>query len=158
MLRRNPLIGGAWKVTSGDGEFKIVDPATMDVITTISSCAVSDVEKSIQCAHDAFKKWKLTSGHQRSSILRKWFSLIVKHRDDLANIVTAENGKPFAQALNEVDYAASFIEWNAEEAKRIDGKILSSASSKNRLLVLRQPVGVAAMVWLESGKCDSLLF
>lgn len=137
-------IGGTWH--AAEARLEVIDPARGTVLATVPNLGEADARRAIDAAADAFPGWVALGSHQRSAILRKWFNLVLAHREDLAVIMTAEQGKPLAEALSEVDYAASYLEWFAEEAKRVDGEILSSPQANRRLSVLRQPVGVVAAI------------
>lgn len=135
-------------------------PTTATAIAEVPDMNADDVEHAIAAAHHTFTEWTTPGhahghghAHERSRMLRRWYDLIMTHRQDLANIVTAENGKPYKEALGEVQYGASFVEWFAEEAKRMYGDVIPAPVGGRRLLAMRQPVGVCALVcWqLDSG-------
>lgn len=140
------LIGGAWSSGADGTTIAVKNPANGEVIANVANCSVADVERAIAAAHAAWDDWKNRSAKERSQILRRWFDLIVAHRQTLAAIMSAEQGKPLKEAAGEVAYGAAFIEWFAEEAKRIDGTIIPGHQRNKRILVLRQPVGVVAAI------------
>jgi succinate-semialdehyde dehydrogenase/glutarate-semialdehyde dehydrogenase len=126
--------------------FAVTNPATGEIIQHVSNMGVEEVENVIQKAAHALPAWRSKTGKERAALLRQWFNLIKDQTDDLAKLMTLEQGKPIKEAIGEVVYAASFIEWFAEEAKRITGAIPSSTWSDKRMLVLKQPIGVCAAI------------
>lgn len=124
----------------------VKNPATGEVIATVKAYNAAETEAAIERANDAFKPWAAKTAKERSAILRKWFELILKNSEALAQIITAECGKPLFEARGEVAYAASFIEWFAEEGKRIYGDVIPSQAADKRILVLKQPIGVIAAI------------
>lgn len=138
------FIGGQW-VDASD-KISVRNPATNEVIATVPRMGAIETAKAIDLASTAFKAWKKTSAKDRSIILRHWFDLVMAAQADLALIMTCEQGKPLAESRGEIAYAASYIEWFAEEAKRVYGDIIPAPTSDRRLLVLKQPVGVCAAI------------
>lgn len=126
--------------------FAVTNPATGEIIQHVSNMGIEEVENVIQKAAHALPAWRSKTGKERAALLRQWFNLIKDQTDDLAKLMTLEQGKPIKEAIGEVVYAASFIEWFAEEAKRITGAIPSSTWSDKRMLVLKQPIGVCAAI------------
>lgn len=146
LFRQQALIGGAWHDAAGDARFAIHNPANAQTVGHAPRCTVADVERAVDAAHAAFSGWRATPAKNRAQLLRRWFALILAHRDDLATIMVSEQGKPLAEARGEIDYAASFIEWFAEEARRVYGDVVPSPWADRRMLTLKQPVGVAALI------------
>lgn len=144
LLKTAGYINGQWRTSTA--QLAVTDPATGYTIAQVADLGCADTEQAIAAAQAALAAWSSTSAKQRSTILRRWFDLLQAHSADLARIMTAEQGKPQAEALGEVSYAASFVEWYAEEAKRIEGEILPSFNTNRRHLVLRQPIGVRAAI------------
>lgn len=144
LLKRHALIGGVW--TDAPTRFTVMDPATGQRLTELPNLGSEEAKSAIDAAHAAWPAWRALTGKQRHRILLDWFNLLLAHKADLARIMTAEQGKPFTEALGEVAYAASFVEWFAEEAKRTDGEVLTTFDSNKRLLVIRQPIGVCAAI------------
>ena len=144
LLKTAGYINGQWRTSTA--QLAVTDPATGHTIAQVADLGCADTEQAIAAAQAALAAWSSTSAKQRSTILRRWFDLLQAHSADLARIMTAEQGKPQAEALGEVSYAASFVEWYAEEAKRIEGEILPSFNTNRRHLVLRQPIGVCAAI------------
>lgn len=124
----------------------VTNPATDEVLETVKDYTVAETEAAILAAEDALVSWKALTGKERAGILRKWFDLITAHTEDLAQLITAECGKPLAESRGEVTYGASFVEWFAEEAKRIYGDIIPTHAAGKRILVLKQPIGVVAAI------------
>ncbi|SLN55467.1 Succinate-semialdehyde dehydrogenase [NADP(+)] GabD [Aquimixticola soesokkakensis] len=146
LLKQSCLLDGAW-VAAQDGATKaVINPATGAQIATVPVMGEDQATQAIAAAQTAFAPWAARPAQERSKILRKWFDLMVAHADDLAMIITCEQGKPLAEAKGEVLYAASFIEWFAEEAKRVYGDTIPAPKSNQRLSVIRQPVGVTAAI------------
>jgi succinate-semialdehyde dehydrogenase / glutarate-semialdehyde dehydrogenase len=144
LLKTNALINGEW--VASNSHFDVFDPATGIKLAEVSNLIASDATKSIAFAQTALKTWRLKTGKERHAILLKWFQLIMANQDDIARILTAEQGKPYAEAKGEVAYGASFVEWFAEEAKRVNGEVLPQFDNNRRLLVLKQPIGVCAAI------------
>jgi succinate-semialdehyde dehydrogenase/glutarate-semialdehyde dehydrogenase len=146
LLRQDLFIGGEWVPGAAGERFDVTDPATGKVIAQMAAATADDVRRAIATAEAAAPGWGRTTAPQRSRILRRWFDLIVANADDLAAILTAEQGKPLAEAKGEILYGAGFVEWYAEEAKRTYGEVIPSNVAGRRLLTLRQPVGVTASI------------
>ncbi|MDP3421062.1 MAG: NAD-dependent succinate-semialdehyde dehydrogenase [Thiobacillus sp.] len=146
LFRQQALIGGEWRDATGGAQFAVNNPANAHVIGHAPRCTVADVECAIESAHAAFPAWRHLPAKTRAQLLRHWFDLILQHRDDLAAIMVSEQGKPLAEARDEIGYAASFIEWFAEEARRVYGDVVPSPWADRRMFTLRQPVGVAALI------------
>ncbi|MFS0655892.1 NAD-dependent succinate-semialdehyde dehydrogenase [Bacillus sp. 179-C3.3 HS] len=127
-------------------ELKVYNPATGEEIASVVQHTKEEVEDAISRSHQAFKTWAKTSAHERATIIRKWFDLMIEHKERLAKLITEENGKPYQEALGEVVYAAGYIEWYAEEAKRIYGRTIPSHTTNKRLFVTKQPVGPVAAI------------
>ena len=144
MLQTGSYINGQWIKT--DQTFSVTDPGTGQTIAEVCTMGTAETLLAIVAAEVAFTLWRKETARARSTILRRWFELIQEHRDDLATLITAEGGKPYSEALGEVAYAASFVEWFAEEARRINGEIVPSNSADKRLMVTREPVGVCAAI------------
>lgn len=144
LLRTQAYINGAWHNDSRS--FDVLNPATQEKLAAVTNLGAVETRLAVDAAERAFPLWKAQTPKARSLILRRWFDLIQEARDDLAALITAEGGKPYAESLGEVAYAASFVEWFSEQARRIEGEILSSNTPDKRLLVTREPVGVCAAI------------
>ena len=144
LLKTDALVNGLW--VKGSKRFDVLDPATGHKLADVANLGPADAEQAIQAANTAWPAWRAQTGRERSAILRKWFDLLMANREDLARIMTAEQGKPFPEAKGEVSYGASFVEWFAEEAKRVNGETLPSWDNNRRLMVIKQPIGVCAAI------------
>lgn len=146
LLRRQAFIGGEWVDAIEGGRFDVTDPADGSVVASVADCLAKDAEAAIVAAQTAFLKWRMTTAKERSAVLRRWFDLIILHKNALAQLLAREQGKPLAEAEAEIVYGASFVEWFAEEARRVYGDLIPSAAPGGEILVLKQPVGVAAAI------------
>ncbi|MGO7076221.1 NAD-dependent succinate-semialdehyde dehydrogenase [Rhizobium johnstonii] len=146
LLRDAGYIDGVW--TSGDATktFDVLNPATGELLASLPDMGAAETRAAIDAAHAAQPGWAARPARERSTILRKWFDLMVANADELAAILTAEMGKPFPEARGEILYAAAYIEWYAEEAKRIYGETIPAPSDDKRMIVIRQPVGVVGTI------------
>ena len=144
LLKTQALIDGQW---TGNGQvFDVTDPATGGLLAQVANLGATETEAAIAAANRAWPAWAKLPAKARSAILMQWFHLLMQHADDLARIMTAEQGKPLAEAKGEVGYGASFLEWFAEEGRRIYGETVPSTDPSKRFLVLKQPVGVCAAI------------
>lgn len=146
LLKTRALINGAWSDADSQKVFPITNPATGEAIAQVADLGASETCRAITAAAQAQVLWAAKTANERSQLLRGWFELVMQHRADLAQILTLEQGKPLAEALGEIDYGASYIEWFAEEAKRIYGDVIAPPSADQRVLVIKQPVGVVAAI------------
>jgi succinate-semialdehyde dehydrogenase/glutarate-semialdehyde dehydrogenase len=144
LLKTDALINGQW--VAGKDRFEVTDPATGAILANVANLGPAQAQTAIDAANAAWPAWKAKTAKERSIILRKWYDLLMAHQDDLGRIMTAEQGKPLPEAKGEVAYGASFVEWFAEEAKRINGETLPQFDNTRRLLVLKQPIGVCAAI------------
>jgi succinate-semialdehyde dehydrogenase/glutarate-semialdehyde dehydrogenase len=144
LLKTAALVNGTW--VSGSGTFEVSDPATGLKLADVANLRAPDAEAAIAAANAAWPAWRSKTAKERSIIMRKWFDLLIANTEDLARLMTAENGKPMAESRGEVAYGASFVEWFAEEAKRINGETLPQFDNNRRLMVIRQPIGVCAAI------------
>ena len=144
LLKTDALINGQW--VKGASRFDVHDPATGAKLADVANLGAAEAEAAIAAADAAWPAWRNKTGKERSALLRKWFDLLMANQDDLGRLMTAEQGKPLAEAKGEVAYGASFVEWYAEEAKRVNGETLPQFDNNRRLLVLRQPIGVCAAI------------
>ena len=144
LLKTDGLIDGQW--VAGPSRFDVCDPATGGKLAEVANLGPAEAEAAIAAANAAWPAWRSKTAKERAGLLRKWFDLLMAHQEDLARMMTAENGKPLAESRGEVAYGASFVEWFAEEAKRINGETLPQFDNNRRLLVLRQPIGVCAAI------------
>jgi succinate-semialdehyde dehydrogenase/glutarate-semialdehyde dehydrogenase len=144
LLRSQAWLDGQW--VDAPSRFPVTNPADGSLIVEVPNLSPADAEQGIAAAHAAFPVWARKTGKERAQLMRKWFDLIIANADDLALLMTAEQGKPLAEAKGEVMYGASFIEWFAEEAKRVNGDVLASPAADRRLITLKQPIGVCAAI------------
>jgi succinate-semialdehyde dehydrogenase / glutarate-semialdehyde dehydrogenase len=144
LLKTDALIDGQW--VKGESRFAVFDPANGNKLAEVPNLGVDEAERAIAAANAAWPAWRSKTAKERSIILRKWYDLLMANQEDLGRIMTAEQGKPFPEAKGEVAYGASFVEWFAEEAKRINGETLPQFDNNRRLMVIRQPIGVCAAI------------
>ncbi|WP_415922213.1 NAD-dependent succinate-semialdehyde dehydrogenase [Tateyamaria sp. SN6-1] len=145
LLETRAYVNGAW-IDGKDGTFDVTNPARGDVIAQVADLSRSQVADAIAGAKAAQKEWASWTGKERAAVLRRWFDLMMENVDDLGTILTAEQGKPLAEAKGEIGYGASFIEFFAEEAKRIYGETIPGHQRDKRIMVMKQPIGVAASI------------
>jgi succinate-semialdehyde dehydrogenase/glutarate-semialdehyde dehydrogenase len=144
IFKTDALINGQW--VAGASRFDVLDPATGLKLADVANLGSAEAEAAIAAANAAWPAWRTKTAKERSLILRKWFDLLIANQEDLGRIMTAEQGKPFAEAKGEVAYGASFVEWFAEEAKRLNGETLPQFDNNRRLMVIKQPIGVCAAI------------
>jgi succinate-semialdehyde dehydrogenase/glutarate-semialdehyde dehydrogenase len=146
LFRQQCLIGGEWLSADGGGTLAVTNPASGDKLGVIPNMGSAETKRAIAAASQALPAWAARTAKDRAIILRRWFDLMIQNEADLATLMTAEQGKPLAESKGEIAYAASFIEWFAEEGKRLYGDIIPGHQADKRILVLRQPVGVVAAI------------
>ena len=146
LLVRKAFVAGEWIDADDGSSFPVYNPARGDIVATVPDLGITEVRRAIDACKSAQSEWAATTAKHRSSILMNWYQLMLNNADDLATILTAEMGKPLAEAKGEIFYGASFIQWFAEEAKRVYGEIIPGHQEDKRLVVLRQPVGVVASI------------
>lgn len=140
------LINGQWVSASSGATFDVVNPATGEVVERVADLSAADCSNAIDAAEAAFPKWAALTAKERATILRRWFNLIVEHGEQLAALITEEMGKPLAESRGEVAYGASFVDWFAEEGRRIYGDVIAPHMADKRILAIKQPVGVVAAI------------
>ena len=148
LLKTDALLGGEWVAggVAGVARFDVIDPATGLKLADVANLGPVDCHNAIVAAERALGPWRAKTAKERAAVMMKWFALLHQHADDLARIMTAEQGKPLAEARGEVVYGASFIEWFAEEAKRIYGETIPTTDNNKRYIVIKQPIGVCAAI------------
>ena len=146
LFKEEAFINGAWVQAKPENTFSVNNPATGEIIAHVSNLGAQEAEQAITAAERAFQDWKNKTGKERAAIMRKWFDLVIANTQDLATLMTLEQGKPLVEAAGEVTYGASFIEWFAEEAKRVTGSIPSTTWSDKRMIVMKQPIGVCVAI------------
>jgi succinate-semialdehyde dehydrogenase/glutarate-semialdehyde dehydrogenase len=144
LLKTDSLINGQW--VAGRGRFDVHDPATGELLVQVANLGAAESESAVAAAGKAWPAWRKKTAKERAAVMMKWFHLMHQHADDLARIMTAEQGKPLAEAKGEVGYGASFIEWFAEEARRIYGETIPTTDNNKRYLAIKQPIGVCAAI------------
>jgi succinate-semialdehyde dehydrogenase/glutarate-semialdehyde dehydrogenase len=146
LLRDSCYIDGQWTGADNHQSFDVANPADGDVLSQVPDCGTEETRRAIDAANAAWGDWRARTAKERSAIMKQWFSLMMENQEDLAQIMTAEQGKPLAESRGEIAYAASFVEWFAEEAKRVYGDTIHHPLPGKRIVVLKQPVGVAAAI------------
>ena len=146
LFREQCYVDGSWIGADDAKTIKVTDPATGETIGTVPGVGVDETRAAIDAAERALPAWRAKTGKERGAILRRWFELVMANADDLAYLMTREQGKPLAEAKGEIGYGASFLEWFAEEAKRVYGDTIPQTVASRRILVLKQPVGVCAAI------------
>jgi len=145
LLESRAYIGGEW-VDGDNGTFDVTNPARGDVVAQVADLSRDQVADAIAKAEKAQKEWAKWTGKERAAVMRKWFDLMMENQHDLGLILTAEQGKPLAEAKGEIGYGASFIEFFGEEAKRVYGEMIPGHQRDKRIMVMKQPIGVAASI------------
>ncbi|WDY57819.1 NADP-dependent succinate-semialdehyde dehydrogenase [Pseudomonas sp. PSKL.D1] len=146
LFRQQAFINGEWLDADSGQTIKVTNPATGEVIGTVPKMGTAETRRAIEAADKALPAWRALTAKERSAKLRRWFELMIENQDDLARLMTTEQGKPLAEAKGEIAYAASFIEWFAEEAKRVYGDTIPGHQPDKRLIVIKQPIGVTAAI------------
>jgi len=146
LFRQQCYVDGAWADADGGATIEVTNPASGKVIGTVPKMGAAETRRAIEAANAAWPAWRAKTAKERATILRKWFDLMMANQDDLGQIMTTEQGKPLAEAKGEVAYAASFIEWFAEEGKRIYGDTIPQHQADKRIVVLKEPIGVVACI------------
>ncbi len=146
LLRQQAYINGNWCDADNGDRLAATNPATGEAFAHVPNMGAAETEKAIAAAKAAQPAWAALTGKERAVILRRWHDLILAHHDDLAALMTHEQGKPLAEAQGEIAYAASFVEWFAEEAKRVYGTLIPSHRADAEIIVMKQPIGVVAAI------------
>ena len=146
LFRQQCYVGGDWVDADSGDSFEVTDPATGQVIGSVPAFGAAETRGAIEAANEAYPGWRALTAKERAGVLRRWYELMLEHQEDLAVIMTAEQGKPLAESRGEILYGASFIEWFAEEAKRAYGDVIPAAQNDRRIVVTKEPVGVVACI------------
>jgi len=146
LWRAGAYVGGEWIAATPHGSYILRNPASDEALADLPRFREAETANAIEVAHRAFLSWRQTTAKSRSEILRRWYELMLQHRDDLATLITLEEGKPLAEAKVEIDYAASFLQWFSEEAKRVRGDVIPAPRDTARIVVLKEPIGVCAAI------------
>lgn len=146
LLRSTSFIDGKWVAADDASRLAVRNPANGEIIAEVANCGAAETTRAIAAADAAWPAWRTLTAKQRAQLLRRWFDLILQNTEDLAQLITAEGGKPLAEARGEVAYGASFVEWFAEEGKRAYGETIPATVADKRLVVIKQPIGVCAAI------------
>ena len=146
LLRMQCPVGGVWRDADGGANCEVTNPATGAVLGTVPDMGPAETRAAIEAAHAAFPEWAARTAQERAQVLRRMHALMLEHREDLARLMTAEQGKPLAESRGEIAYSAAYLEWFAEEGRRMYGEVIPPHAADRRIVVLRQPVGVAALI------------
>ena len=146
LLETKGYLAGKWVTGDKNQTFDVINPARGDTIAKVANLSREQISAAIDIAYEAQKEWAKKTGKERATILRRWFELMMENSEDLAKILTAEQGKPMAESMGEIAYGASFIEFFAEEAKRVYGEFIPGHQNDKRIMVFKQPIGVAASI------------
>ncbi len=146
LFRQQCYINGSWQDADSGEVIDVTNPATGEKLGTVPKMGADETRRAIEAAETAFLSWRKTTAYEKSQVLRRWFELMMEHKEDLSIIMTAEQGKPINESRGEINYAASYIEWFAEEARRVYGDTVPAHSNDKRIILIKQPVGVTAAV------------
>lgn len=146
IFKQQSLIGDQWMDSYSGETIEVSNPATGETVGTVPKMGAKEAEQAVEAAQRALPQWSAMSANERSDLLRKWYDLIIEHKEDLARLLTIEQGKPLKEAEGEILYGAAYIEWFAEEAKRVYGDTIPAPSGDKRIVVIKQPVGVCAAI------------
>jgi succinate-semialdehyde dehydrogenase/glutarate-semialdehyde dehydrogenase len=146
LLRSANFIAGRWRAAASGAQMPVLDPATQAEVAQVPDSGPADAQAAVDAAEAAFTAWRSTTGRHRANLLKRWHALIVEHREDLARIISTEQGKPLAEARGEVMYGASYVEWFAEEAARIHGDVIPAPGLGKQLMAVKEPAGVVAAI------------
>jgi len=146
LLKRDSYVDGAWAAAQSGARFAVRDPATAETLAEVADLDAADARAAIEASHRAQPSWRAKTAKERAQLMRRWFDLLMANQEDLARLMTAEQWKPLAETRGEVAYGASFIEWFAEEAKRVYGDVIPTTQAGRRVLVLKEPIGVVAAI------------
>lgn len=146
LFQQHGLINGQWVSAQSNATIAVTNPATGEEIGVIPNMGAAEATEAVEVAYQALAAWKGLTAQKRADLLLAWYQLVLSHADELARIMTIEQGKPLAEALGEVKYAASFIQWFAEEGKRVYGDVIPTTNSQQRFIVTKEPVGVVAAI------------
>ena len=146
LFKQQCFINGEWVDSQDNKSIDVNNPATQEIIGKVPNCGKKETSIAIKAAENSWKEWRSKTAKERSNILKKWFKLIEENHEDLAKIMTVEQGKPIAEARGEITYGASFVEWFAEEGKRVYGDTIPDVLPDRRIVIIKQPVGVVAAI------------
>src|SRR5688500_16692054 len=144
LLRQSCYVDGAWIDAASGGTINVDNPATGEIVGTVPKFGGVETRKAIEAADRAFAEWRKKTAKERAAVLRRWYELMIANQEDLARLMTIEQGKPLVESRGEVVYAAAFLEWFGEEAKRVYGDTIPGHQADKRIVVIKQPIGVVA--------------
>src|SRR6188508_3857269 len=146
LFREQAFVGGRWESAANGQVKQVFNPATRQLIGTVPNLGAAETRRAIEAADKALPDWRARTGKERAQVLRKWFDLMMANQEDLAQLMTAEQGKPLAESRGEIAYAAAFIEWFGEEGKRVYGDTIPAHGTDKRIVVIKEPIGVCAAI------------
>lgn len=146
LFRRKCFVGGEWVHSDSGRTVPVDNPATGELFGSVPDMGAGETRRAIEAAHAVFPAWRAKTAKERAAVLRKWFDLLMANQEDLARLMTAEQGKPLAESHGEIAYAAAYIEWFAEEARRVYGDVIPPHQADKRIVVQKEPVGVCAAI------------
>ncbi len=146
LFRQQCYVGGRWRDAGDGARIEVINPATAEVLGSVPAMTREDTRAAVEAAQEAYAGWRERTAKERAKLLRAWYELIMQHQEDLARLMTAEQGKPLVESRGEIAYGASFIEWFAEEGKRAYGDVIPTPQADRRLVVIKEPVGVVAAI------------
>lgn len=146
LFKEQAYIDGRWAGSDDNDTYEVTNPATQNVVANVANCGPDEAGRAVKAASDALPKWRALTPKERSAYLHRWRELILENQEDLAKILTAEQGKPLAEARGEIKYGANYLEWYAEEAKRVYGDTIPASTNAQRIVCIKQPVGVVACI------------
>ncbi|MEC9460911.1 MAG: aldehyde dehydrogenase family protein, partial [SAR324 cluster bacterium] len=146
LFRQQVYINGEWSDADSGETTDITNPSTGEVLGTVPNCGAVEAKRAIEGANEAWPKWRSKTAKERALILRRWYELMIENQEDLARLMTAEQGKPLSESRGEIAYAASFIEWFGEEGKRLYGDTIPGHATDKRIVVIKQPIGVTVAI------------
>ena len=146
LFRQQAYIDGGWQDADSGQTLQVTNPATNEVLGSVPKMGAAETRRAIDAANRALPAWRALTAKERAQKLRRWHELLLENQDDLGRLMTLEQGKPLAEAKGEIAYAASFLEWFAEEAKRIYGDTILGHQADKRIIVIKQPIGVTAAI------------
>src|SRR5256885_8548362 len=146
LFRESCYVNGTWISSASGATTNVDNPATGDILGTVPKLGAAETRATIDAASKAFPAWSKKTGKERAAVLRRWFDLMMENQDDLARLMTLEQGKPLTESRGEVAYAASFLEWFGEEAKRVYGDTIPGHQADKRIVVIKQPIGVVVCI------------
>ena len=146
LFRQQVYINGKWSDADNGEINEITNPSNGKVLGTVPNCGATEAKRAIEAANNAWPKWRSKTSKERALILRRWYELMMENQEDLARLMTAEQGKPLTESIGEIAYAASFVEWFGEEGKRLYGDTIPAHASDKRIIVIKQPIGVTVAI------------